>query len=69
MYLHLFKAAHIGEDMLSALSREDIRDLFPGPEHFLRRIWLLTHKEEQVINFKYVICIFFNSWHNFSTDN
>ncbi|KAF4115070.1 hypothetical protein G5714_002559 [Onychostoma macrolepis] len=43
------KAANIGEDILPTLSREDIRDLFPGPEHFLRRkaIWLLTHKEEQ----------------------
>ncbi|XP_073767100.1 uncharacterized protein isoform X1 [Danio rerio] len=43
------KAANIGEDILPSLSREDIRDLFPGPEHFLRRkgIWRLTHKEEQ----------------------
>ncbi|KAK9976929.1 hypothetical protein ABG768_018750 [Culter alburnus] len=43
------KAANIGEDILPTLSRDDIRDLFPGPEHFLRRkaIWLITHKEEQ----------------------
>ncbi|KAF4115355.1 hypothetical protein G5714_002844 [Onychostoma macrolepis] len=28
-------AANIGEDILPTLSREDIRDLFPSPEHFL----------------------------------
>ncbi|KAL1252310.1 hypothetical protein QQF64_020106 [Cirrhinus molitorella] len=44
-----YRPANIGEDILPTLSREDIRDLFPGPEHFRRRkaIWLLTHKEEQ----------------------
>ncbi|XP_026114057.1 uncharacterized protein LOC113109002 isoform X2 [Carassius auratus] len=43
------KAANIGEDILPTLTRDDIRDLFPGPEHFLRRkaIWLIVHKEEQ----------------------
>ncbi|KAK7127285.1 hypothetical protein R3I94_018472 [Phoxinus phoxinus] len=43
------KAANIGEEILPTLSRDDIRDLFPGPEHFLRRkaIWLMAHKEEQ----------------------
>ncbi|XP_076603233.1 uncharacterized protein LOC143330488 [Chaetodon auriga] len=36
--------------MLPSLSKEDLRDLFPGPEHFLRRaIWKMTHGENQVI--------------------
>ncbi|KAK0150413.1 hypothetical protein N1851_008485 [Merluccius polli] len=35
--------------MLPSLSKEDLRDLFPGPEHFLRRraIWRMTHGENQ----------------------
>ncbi|KAM3607385.1 uncharacterized protein V6R79_006749 [Siganus canaliculatus] len=39
--------------MLSTLSREDLRDLFPGPENFLRRkaVWNLCHdvSEEQSV--------------------
>ncbi|CAL8269742.1 unnamed protein product [Arctogadus glacialis] len=31
------RAANISEEMVSTLSREDLRDLFPGPENFLRR--------------------------------
>ncbi|CAG5850998.1 unnamed protein product, partial [Menidia menidia] len=44
------KAANIGEDLLPLLSRDDIKDLFPGPENFLRRraIWLVVNKDEKV---------------------
>ncbi|CAI5669675.1 unnamed protein product [Oreochromis niloticus] len=43
------KEANVGEDLLSSLSRDDIKDLFPGPEHFLRRraLWLAVHKCEK----------------------
>lgn len=34
---HIFKAANIDEDVLKTLSREDLKDLFPGPENFLKR--------------------------------
>ncbi|CAG5893726.1 unnamed protein product, partial [Menidia menidia] len=42
--------ANIGEDLLPLLSRDDIKDLFPGPENFLRRraIWLVVNKDEKV---------------------
>ncbi|KAI4788699.1 hypothetical protein KUCAC02_035694, partial [Chaenocephalus aceratus] len=35
--------------MLPSLSKEDLRDLLPGPEHFFRRrtIWRLTHDENE----------------------
>ncbi|KAJ8277586.1 hypothetical protein GJAV_G00077080 [Gymnothorax javanicus] len=44
------RAANIGEDLLSSLSRDDIKDLFPGPENFLRRraIWRVVNKDERV---------------------
>ncbi|KAL7833768.1 hypothetical protein AOLI_G00287280 [Acnodon oligacanthus] len=44
------RAADISEALLPTLSRQDIRDLFPGPEHFLRRkaTWKLFHKEQEV---------------------
>ncbi|KAM3583192.1 uncharacterized protein V6R79_014190 [Siganus canaliculatus] len=44
------RAANIGEDLLPSLSRDDIKDLFPGPENFLRRraIWLVVNKDEEV---------------------
>ncbi|KAJ8260314.1 hypothetical protein GJAV_G00179550 [Gymnothorax javanicus] len=44
------RAANIGEDLLSSLSRDDIKDLFPGPENFLRRraIWRVVNKDEKV---------------------
>ncbi|XP_037553273.1 uncharacterized protein LOC119429792, partial [Nematolebias whitei] len=37
--------ANISEAMMGNLSREDLRDLFPGPENFLRRkaIWIACH--------------------------
>uniref|UniRef100_A0AAV2L2W4 Uncharacterized protein n=1 Tax=Knipowitschia caucasica TaxID=637954 RepID=A0AAV2L2W4_KNICA len=43
-------AANIGEDLLQSLSRDDIKDLFPGPENFLRRraLWLVVNKDEKV---------------------
>ncbi|CAL8406248.1 unnamed protein product [Arctogadus glacialis] len=39
------RAANISEEMVSTLSREDLRDLFPGPENFLRRkaVWRICH--------------------------
>ncbi|KAI4888329.1 hypothetical protein NFI96_028573, partial [Prochilodus magdalenae] len=45
--------ANVSETLLPTLSREDIRDLFPGPEHFLRRkaIWNLFHKEQELEHF------------------
>ncbi|KAI4792036.1 hypothetical protein KUCAC02_033650 [Chaenocephalus aceratus] len=35
--------------MLPSLSKEDFRDLLPGPEHFFRRrtIWRLTHDDNE----------------------
>ncbi|CAK6981852.1 uncharacterized protein LOC128439069 [Scomber scombrus] len=44
------KAANIGEDLFLSLSRDDIKDLFPGPENFLRRraIWLVVNNDEKV---------------------
>lgn len=46
--VEVLKAANVGADSLSTLSREDLRDLFPGPEHFLRRkaIWEYIHPVE-----------------------
>lgn len=46
-----FSAANISKDMLPSLTKEDLRDLFPGPEHFLRRrtIWRLSHDENEVM--------------------
>ena len=48
-------AAKIGEDILPSLSREEIKDLFPGPENFHRRraIWLVVNKDEKVSS---IIC-------------
>ncbi|CAL8282902.1 unnamed protein product [Boreogadus saida] len=45
----ILSAAQIDADALHTLSREDLRDLFPGPEHFLRRksIWKVVHPVEQ----------------------
>ncbi|XP_028435567.1 uncharacterized protein LOC114556733 [Perca flavescens] len=45
----VLKAASISADMLPSLSKEDLRDLFPGPEHFFRRrdIWRITHDENE----------------------
>ncbi|KAJ4923582.1 hypothetical protein JOQ06_021493 [Pogonophryne albipinna] len=42
--------ANIGEDLLHSLSRDDIKDLFPGPANFLRRrvIWLVVNDEGKV---------------------
>ncbi|KAL7390382.1 hypothetical protein ABVT39_020084 [Epinephelus coioides] len=39
------QAANISEEMMGTLSREDLRDLFPGPENFLRRkaVWRACH--------------------------
>ncbi|XP_046714702.1 uncharacterized protein LOC124392061 [Silurus meridionalis] len=50
--LTILKAANISEGLLHTFSRDDIRDLFPGPEHFLRRrsIWQMIHPEEQASN-------------------
>ncbi|CAL8291691.1 unnamed protein product [Gadus morhua 'NCC'] len=44
-----FSAANVSKDMLPSLTKEDLRDLFPGPEHFLRRrtIWRLSHDENE----------------------
>ncbi|XP_062420085.1 uncharacterized protein LOC119230113 isoform X1 [Pungitius pungitius] len=41
----VLRAANITETMMSTLSREDLRDLFPGPENFLRRkaFWRACH--------------------------
>ncbi|KAL7406521.1 hypothetical protein ABVT39_021316 [Epinephelus coioides] len=43
------KEANIGEDLLPTLSRDDIKDLFPGPENFLRRraLWLVVNRDEK----------------------
>ncbi|CAL9703798.1 unnamed protein product [Knipowitschia caucasica] len=42
-------AANVDADVLQTLTREDLKDLFPGPEHFRRRkaIWDLAHPVEQ----------------------
>lgn len=46
-----FPAASISADMLPSLSKEDLRDLFPGPEQFFRRkdIWRISHDENEVM--------------------
>lgn len=45
-----FSAASISTDMLRSLSKDDLHDLFPEPEYFLRRrpIWRMTHEENEV---------------------
>nr|XP_057926902.1 uncharacterized protein LOC131128251 [Doryrhamphus excisus] len=44
----LLQAANITNEVLPSLTREDLRDLLPGPENFLRRkcIWATFHPEE-----------------------
>ncbi|XP_030601117.1 uncharacterized protein LOC115791134 [Archocentrus centrarchus] len=44
----VLNAANIDEVLIHTLSRDDLRDLFPGPENFLRRkqLWAHLHKEE-----------------------
>lgn len=46
-----FSAANVNTDMLPSLSKEDLCNLFPGPEHFFRRraIWKTTHGQIEVI--------------------
>lgn len=48
-------AASIDERMLLTLTRDDLRDLFSGPEHFLRRkhVWSIIHPE--VLCKKYLV--------------
>lgn len=62
MFLVNIAAANIGEDLLLLLSRDDIRDLFPGPENFLRRraIWHVVNKDEKVRCVFYSITGLFN---------
>ncbi|XP_051809818.1 uncharacterized protein LOC127535543 [Acanthochromis polyacanthus] len=45
----VLKAANISTELLPSLSKVDLRDLFPGPEHFFRRkaIWRTTHGENE----------------------
>ncbi|KAM8903512.1 uncharacterized protein AB9W97_007640 isoform 1-T1 [Spinachia spinachia] len=42
------ESANIDETLLHTLNRDDLRDLFPGPEHFLRRkrVWALINPED-----------------------
>lgn len=43
-------AANITDELLPSLTREDLRDLLPGPENFLRRksIWEAEHPEVRI---------------------
>ncbi|KAJ8361924.1 hypothetical protein AAFF_G00410770 [Aldrovandia affinis] len=43
----ILRAANISEIMLDTLLRDDLRDLFPGPQNFIRRrtIWPIIHPE------------------------
>ncbi|KAJ8358433.1 hypothetical protein AAFF_G00439970 [Aldrovandia affinis] len=43
----ILRAANISEIMLDTLLRDDLRDLFPGPQNFIRRrtIWHIIHPE------------------------
>ncbi|XP_072572664.1 uncharacterized protein [Paramormyrops kingsleyae] len=45
----ILNAANIDNVLLHTLSRDDLRDLFPGPENFLRRrqLWTFFHKEDE----------------------
>ncbi|KAM4591916.1 uncharacterized protein PAE49_019527 [Odontesthes bonariensis] len=45
----ILNAANIDEALLHTLSRDDLRDLFPGPEHFLRRkrVWAVISVEDE----------------------
>lgn len=52
-----FLVAKIGEDLMPSLSRDDIKDLFPGPENFERRraLWLVANKDEKVSSALYTV--------------
>lgn len=43
-------AAGVDEEVLKGLSREDLKDLFPGPQNFLRRkkIWDVISQNAQI---------------------
>ena len=43
-----FKAADVDEGILKTLSREDLLDLLPGPQNFLRRKKLWDHIHPKV---------------------
>ncbi|KAL0979022.1 hypothetical protein UPYG_G00179440 [Umbra pygmaea] len=45
----ILNAANVDEALLQTLSRDDLRDLFPGPEHFLRRkrVWGFISQEDE----------------------
>ncbi|XP_029951060.1 uncharacterized protein LOC115391096 [Salarias fasciatus] len=47
--LSTLNAANIDEALLHTLSRDDLKDLFPGPENFLRRkqLWGLVNQEDE----------------------
>ncbi|CAG6016231.1 unnamed protein product [Menidia menidia] len=47
MTVSVLNAASIDEALLHSLSRDDLRDLFPGPENFLRskQLWALISQE------------------------
>ena len=53
LVIHLLShitAADITDDILPSLTREDLRDLLPGPENFLKRkrIWEAVHPEVRI---------------------
>ncbi|CAI5696767.1 unnamed protein product [Oreochromis niloticus] len=45
----VLNAANIDEVLLHTLSRDDLRDLLPGPENLMRRkqLWAQVHKENE----------------------
>ncbi|KAF1371498.1 hypothetical protein PFLUV_G00277590 [Perca fluviatilis] len=47
--LSVLEAASVDEEALKGLSRDDLRDLFPGPEHFFRRkkLWDFISQNRQ----------------------
>ncbi|KAJ0050308.1 hypothetical protein NL108_016663 [Boleophthalmus pectinirostris] len=44
------RAANVGEELLWSRSRDDIKDLLPGPENVLRHraLWFLVNSDEKV---------------------
>ena len=48
-------AANVDEDLLHSLSRDEVNELFPGPENFLRRraVWQLVTGDKRVSSFEY----------------
>lgn len=54
IHLANFTASNIDEGILKTLSRDDLKDLFPGPENFLRRkkLWDVISPKVNVLHIR-----------------